>query len=413
MTGFQGRQYRFTSPAEAVEDLRGCLSPVESESCSLDEARGRVLAADVRTDRPSPAFDYSSMDGFAVRTRDVTPPSRARTLAIRGEVRIGEEPPALPPECVIRIVTGGAIPERADAVVRYEEVEEREGRIEIRAGAAIKPGDNIRRRGENAAEGEIILPRGTVLTPAAVGALAAVGVTRPEVYRRLAVAVITTGDELVPPDQMPTPWQIRNSNGPAVRAILGSLGWIGHVSASHACDEPAAISTAVREAISSADVVFLSGGVSMGHRDAVRATLEDAGFDALFHGLPQRPGKPMLAAIPRPTTASRARLAFGLPGNPISSMVTCLRLAVPAMSRLAGVAAWSDAPRARVRNPDERTLDLWWHRLIRLADDGGVELIDARGSGDIIAGARSDGFIEIPPGAGGEGPWPLYLWPRL
>jgi len=487
---FRGQDYAFDSPTAAVA---GMISRVmhggagrPSEVVAIDAARGRVLAEDVRADRDSPAFDYSAMDGYAVCAEHVDATWRSAeagasiTLAVVGESRIGNAPPVLSGELhragmsvatagvqarAIRIVTGAAIPSGADAVLRREDVVEHGAgmatdrecitSISLTPSAAtrrgVRVGDNIRRRGENARAGETVLSAGTVLTAAALGTLAAVGCVRPRVHPRVRVAVITTGDELVSPQATPSPFQIRNSNAAAIRAVLESHAWIEVVTRAdgtvmHAGDEEGELDELLNAVIGHTDAVVLTGGVSMGHRDPVRAAVErcgaiaggasasgaDAsGAEIVFHGLPQRPGKPMLGAVVRRACGATvdARVpVFGLPGNPISAMVTCTRIVLPVLASLAGACADQAqvvcVPRlVTLANPDGKSLDLWWHRLVRISAVGGtgmVELVDGSGSGDIIAGGRSDGFIELPPTnaahcamSGRDMPAlvPFYPWP--
>ena len=470
--GFRGQDYAFDSPAAAVAGMISRLADAGAarppETVAIDAARGRVLAEDVRADRDSPAFDYSAMDGYAVRVADVEAVWRSAeagasiTLAVVGESRIGAAPPVLPsePHCAgvgaaaIRIVTGAAIPQGTDAVVRREDVVEHaaEGRAasatvgervtsisiapSVTAKGGVRPSDNIRRRGENARAGEMVLAAGTVLTAAALGTLAAVGCVRPRIHPRVRVAVITTGDELVSPEATPGPYQIRNSNAAVIREVLGSHAWIEVVtrpdgSIMHTGDEESVLDAALEAVIREADAVVLTGGVSMGHRDPVRASVERVGgigggsdAEIAFHGLPQRPGKPMLGAVVCRDGGANAEErvpVFGLPGNPISAVVTCTRIVLPVLASLAGAAAGLGAPRlVRLANPDGKTLDLWCHRLVRINILGEAELIDGRGSGDIIAGGRSDGFIEVPPNTAAHGAAsaqatpalvPFYPWP--
>lgn len=441
--GFRGQQFVFDSPAAAVAGLvaRACPSSVvrASEALGLDGVAGRILAQEVRADRDNPAFDYSAMDGYAVCAADLATlatagfreTSQAITLPVAGESRIGEPPPTsfddLPRPAAVRIATGAPIPVGADTVVRREDVLEhgagREGDVTSisvtpHAAARINRGDHIRRRGENAPVGTVVLQTGEVITAAALATLAAVGITRPAVFARLRIALITTGDELVEPHHTPTAFQIRNSNAAAVRTVLASHAWVDVTSVSHVRDD-GDLGGTLEHACHGADAVVLTGGVSMGHRDPVRAAVEQVGAEVVFHGLPQRPGKPMLGAVVRRPARHTAETLpiFGLPGNPVSALVTCVRIVLPVLAACAGAKRTPPEclPRLiEVQNSDGRTLDLWWHRLVRLVVDANgipkAELIDGRGSGDIVAAGMSDGFVEIPPGST-SAILPYYAWP--
>lgn len=444
--GFRGEKFAFDSPAEAVSAMIARLSVSSptptSEQVPLGLARGRILARPVRLDRDSPAFDHSAMDGYALRLVDFArdhaaplldapspesaPPLR---IAAAGESRIGREPPSWPTDSVspvaVRIVTGAAIPTGADCVVKREDVNEHGGgdgavaMISIAPGvlARLRAGENIRRRAENARAGEVVLKSGSVISAAGVGVLAAVGAAEVEVAPRVRVAIITTGDELVEPGQTPSEYQIRNSNAPALEAILSASRWLEVTSVVHVRDDGPGLDDALRAAPCSADAIVLTGGVSMGHRDPVRAAVERLGGRITFHGLPQRPGKPMLGAImSREESRGRGDMPiFALPGNPISAMVTCMRVALPVLASMAGAAGRSPviSPRmVTISNHDGKAIDLWWHRLAVLESDGSVRLLPALGSGDIVAGGRSDGFVELAPGACPDArtPVPFYSW---
>lgn len=415
--------FRFSSPAEAVAAVRDELQPLAAETVTLDEARGRVLAATVVADRDSPALDVSAMDGFAVRAAWLASMASDAGLPIASgpdsEARIGCPPvlaPAVP--AAVRIVTGAPIPLGADAVIRREDVIEKGERVRLTVlPNSIRPAAYIRRQGENAAAGAGILSAGALLGGAAIGALAAFGARTVAVHRRVRVALISTGDELVPAEITPQPWQLRDSNGPSLAAMLGARGWCEITSRIHVRDEAGeagGLARALRSALASADAVILSGGVSMGHRDFVPGVVAALGGRTLFHKLPQRPGKPMLAAIVQPAEMTHPRPVLGLPGNPVSVLATGRRLAIPILAKLAGVAEAALAVPSRPVEADGLTLELWWHRLVRetLNANGESELrlVPPKSSGDIVAAAGAAGFVEVPPGASGSGPWPFYAW---
>ena len=392
-------------PAEALRLLAEHLAPVADEPVDLHHAVGRVLAQPVDADRDSPAHDVSAMDGYAVRLADLA--ELTDDMPVAGEVTTGNEPPAMPDGAAMAIFTGGCVPRGADAVIRREDVVESPGRIRLAvARDAIKPGDNIRRQGENLTDGARVLDAGRRIDAAVMAALASFGMARPRVHRRVRVAVIVTGDELLNADDTPAPWQVRDSNGPALAAMLAPLPWVDFQGICRAPDTLDALIGAIHTQLPGCDALLLTGGVSMGDHDHVPAALDAVGAEQLFHRLPIRPGKPLLAAV-----GPRGQAILGLPGNPVSVMVTARRFAVAALHRRAGLAAGFDAPAAvRLTNPDDKTLKLWWHRLVRFVEPGVAELVPGKGSGDVAAASCSDGFIEIPPGAQGAGPWPCWPW---
>lgn len=405
------RRYQFDSPAAAIDAMvhavRAHPYPRDSHRVTLTEARGLVLAERAILDRDSPAFDQSSMDGYAVRLADLAGDGET-TLTVTGECRIGAPPIRMPSgHAAVRIATGAPIPiAGVEAILKREDVTEVEssGRVTSiivpRATIAkTPPGQFIRRRAENARAGAVVLEAGTMLTSATIGALAAIGHATPRVHRAVRVAIITTGDEVVEPGATPEAHQIRNANAAALQAALGANRWIVVERLIHVRDDDAAVLGSLRDAAQDCDAIVLSGGVSMGHRDPVRAAIDAMGASVIFHGLPQRPGKPMLGALlSRPVPGSALAIpVFGLPGNPVSTLVTCTRIVLPVLGTLAGIARWPSDPVVRVVNADAQTIDLWWHRPVRLIEPGLVELAAVQTSGDGVGIGATNGFVEVPP----------------
>lgn len=392
-----------TEPENAVAALVERLTPVDCECVALDAAMGRVLADPVMADRDSPPRDVSSMDGYAVRLQDLHP----TRLPIAGEIPIGTAPPQMVPGHAWRIVTGACVPDDAEAVVRREDTEESDDWIRLTVDPrSIPSGQFIRRRGENVRAGAQLLDGGGVITPAVVAALASFGCTHPRVRRRVSVGLLTTGDELVAPGDAPPPWKIRDANGPVLRGLFGQVPWLNLVHADTAADSLETLESTLGQLLDSCDAIVATGGVSMGNRDFVPAAVARVGGQTVFHKLRQRPGKPMLGAV-----GPNGQALLGLPGNPMSVMVTARRFAYAVLRRLGGfVPNHHPNPVVTVRNPDQERLDLWWHRPVRLVSDGEAVLVSSRGSGDIAAAARSDGFVCFPPGAAGRGPWPYWTW---
>lgn len=394
--------FAFDSPAAAVDALTQQLAPVPCEQVELARAAGRVMAQSLQADRPSPACDVSAMDGFAIRLDDLP----RRQLTVAGEASIGQPPPEMPAGAALRIFTGGPVPEGASAVIPREQLTEHRDSIEIPGDLTVKPGQNIRRCGENGQAGETVVESGTVVTPPVAAAAATFGPDRLSVFRTLRVAAIVTGNEVHGVGAEVAPWQLRDSNGPTLQAMFRPLPWVDWQGAGRASDEREALTQAIRQALNHCDALLLTGGVSMGDYDFVPAVLDDLGCRTVFHGLPIRPGKPVLGAV-----GPGGQAVLGLPGNPVSVMTTARRLAAPVLRHLAGFSQPA-APAAVVQlsDRDEKTLSLTWWRPVRLIRHGVAELVHTRGSGDLVGTARSDGFVEIPPGAAGLGPWPYYPW---
>jgi molybdenum cofactor synthesis domain-containing protein len=188
--------------------------------------------------------------------------------------------------------------------------------------------------------------------------------------------------------------------------MSAACGWADVAEPLHVPDEPERIRTTLAEAVQRADAILLTGGVSMGQYDHVPDAVRSVGGEVVFHKLPIRPGKPVLAAA-----GPGGQVIFGLPGNPVSVMVTARRIAAGALRRLAGFTeACPPVPAVRLTDADDETLALRWFRPVRLTGPGQAELVSTRGSGDMVSAARGDGFVEVPPGESGQGPWPFYAW---
>ena len=412
-----------SSPQAAIDAVCARLTSITTETVPLTKSCGRILAKTLQADRDSPALDLSSMDGFAIKISDIAIMASETGLPIatnstheQYEARIGHPPIAMPAAYAVRIVTGAPIPLGSDLVVRHEDVL-RKGdcaRLTIDP-ASIKSGANIRRQGENAKCGVEIAQAGHLISAATIGALASFGVAQVQVHRRVRVAIVITGDELVSIDDSVQPWQIRDSNGPVIQALLGTRAWIEIISCVHAVDDADSLTATLTLAMKSSDVVILTGGVSMGHRDFVPQVVSQLGAETIFHKLPQRPGRPMMAAV-RPASATNAPcLILGLPGNPISVMTTARRLGIPMLGAIAGLSRHELAPTKReISSGDQTTLAMWWFRLVgeRLGADGSRELylLSGKGSGDVANAATSVGFVEIAPSDATLGFQNFYAW---
>ena len=304
-------------------------TPLGIERVPLREALGRRLAEDVAAEEPVPAFDNSAMDGFAVRAEDTggAGPDAPVALSLVGESRAGR-PAGVPlgPGEAIGISTGAVVPSGADAVVRVEEARAEDGRVLV--ACEVEAGCDIRRAGEDIESGETVLTGGARIGPAELGVLASLGLDAVACRRRPRVAIITSGDELLEPGEAMRPGGVRNSNSYSVPA-LAQLAGAEAVVAGAARDDLEATRAAIEPALG-ADVVVLCGGVSVGAHDHVKRALADLGAEQAFWGVALKPGRPTWFG------ARGSTLVFGLPGNPVSAMVTFVLLVRPALDALGG-----------------------------------------------------------------------------
>jgi molybdopterin molybdotransferase len=383
-------------------ELKSHLSVVPTEPIEGGKATGRILAEDLVAFRDSPSTDVSAMDGYAIRLQDLS----ARPLPVIGTATAGAPPQQLAPETAIRIFTGGSIPAGADIVIQREDCDELTDAVLVRRSVeSYRLGQNIRFRGENARRADVVLHRGVEIQPVVLAGLATFSApVEVPVHRRLRVAILNTGDELIPWGAPIEEWQIRDSNGPLLESMLARYRW-AEFTRQRVADSFSEVSRAIESHLTNYDCILLTGGVSMGDTDFVPKAIESAGGKIVFHRIPIRPGKPLLGAC-----TGRGQLIMGLPGNPQSVAVTFRRYALGLMQHMAGRHAKVDSPRVQVHCKDNKRLDLLWFRLVRFRDDGTVEVASNQGSGDLATLAQSDGFVEISPGEETRGYHPFFAW---
>ena len=310
---------------EALATVLAACWPLATERVALADADARVLAVSPHVAVPIPPFANSAMDGFALRATDV-PPGGA-TLPLDPEVPAGTDPEPLRPGHAAPIATGGPVPDGADTIVPIEDATRTAG--EVRLPGGLMPGAHVRVAGSDLPVGAAPLTPGTRIDPAAGALLAAIGATEVEVFRRPRVALLSTGAELVPPDAVPGPAQIRDANSTALAWALTRAGAI--VVPLGIADDEAGALRPLLEAGLAADMLVTSAGVSVGERDLVRSTLAELGVETHFWGIDLKPGKPVAFgtrdAVP----------VIALPGNPASSLVCSTLVAEPAVRALGGV----------------------------------------------------------------------------
>ncbi len=327
-----------TGIAEARRLVGERAAPLPPEPVALEEALGRVLAQEVVANEAVPGFDNSAMDGYAIRAADVAGAEAGRPASLRliGESRAGHPAQTtLAAGEAIAISTGAMVPEGADTVVRVEDTVSGDGRVEVQV--PIPEASNIRRSGEDIEAGARILEPGRLIGAAELGVISSAPMVRVECSVAPRVRVLATGDELIGPADPMRPGAVRNSNAHSVPALAREAGaevtWIGH-----AGDDRRATGEAVQRAMD-ADLTVICGGVSVGEHDHVRPCLAELGAEQVFWGISLRPGKPTWFGI-----APGGGLVFGLPGNPVSAMVTFILFARPALLAMQGLDP--EAPRA-------------------------------------------------------------------
>ena len=378
----------------------------ETESVSTFDALGRVLAADVLSALDVPPADNTSMDGYALRAADV--PAAGAVLPVAQRIPAGRVGQPLQPGTAARIFTGGQVPAGADAVVMQERCEALagEGLGSVKVNTVPAAGQWIRRRGEDVQRGAAVLQRGQRLNPQALGLAASVGAGTLSVLRRPRAALFSTGDELQMPGEVLRPGAIYNSNRYTLRALLQAAGCevrdLGIVG-----DTLAATRAALREAAADSDLIITSGGVSVGEEDHLKPAAQAEG-ELDDWQIAMKPGKPLaLGRIRRPeATGGRSRradgsaaLLIGLPGNPVSSFITCLLMVNTALRAMQGMPAALPAGlplRAAFDwpQPDRRREFL----RVRLNAESELELFDNQSSGVLTSAVWADGLVDNPPG---------------
>jgi molybdopterin molybdotransferase len=362
-----------------------------TEDVSFHHALGRTLAEDLCADRDIPAFDRVTMDGIAIRYSAFA--AGKRTFRIKGIQAAGETPIQIDnnDDC-IEIMTGAALPGSTDTVVRYEDVEIANGHATVLVDE-LKYRNNIHEQGSDEKSGAVLVRRSTLITPAIISVAASVGAHRLTVKSLPKVVIISTGNELVDIEDLPSAYQLRRSNNYAMRAVLQRQGI--DAAMLHLPDDQAALSNALQQCLQQYDVLLLSGGVSMGKFDFVPAVLQELQVTQLFHKVKQKPGKPFWFG-----KHSNGAVVFGFPGNPVSAFMCVHRhfipwlqccLQIPNRKSFAVLQADLNLP---------GTLEHFV--LVKLElDDKGLSCaipLDGNGSGDFTSLLMADAFMQLPVG---------------
>jgi molybdopterin molybdotransferase len=382
----------FEQALETIQQrVAGSILKPATELLRLERVLGRVLAEEVVADRDYPPFHRSTRDGFAVRSADVIHPPVVLQRA--GEIRAGEHFAGRVEagQCV-QIMTGAPLPEESDAVVMIEHTRAESERVEI--NRAVRPWENVVQKGSEASAGARILPAGRKLGAGEIGLLAAVGKAQVKVFAKPRVEIIPTGDEVVAIEQTPEWFQIRNSNAAMLAAQVEAAGGAPETQGI-APDEADALRSMILKGLE-ADLLILSGGVSMGKYDLVKQVLGELGAEFFFHGVEIRPGKPLLFG------RAQQKFFFGLPGNPVSSYVTFEVFVRPVVEALAGGEIGQPVfLRARLGEEMANKTGLTYFLPARVEMNSGEAVAKAigwQGSGDLVGVAKANCFLVLHPG---------------
>jgi molybdopterin molybdotransferase len=388
----------FTDARRAVELVASRLDARETESVSLLAALNRILAEPVIADRDIPPFPRAARDGFAVRAADVL--HAPVTLRVLGEIRAGADPASicaeLQPRTAVEIMTGASVPNGANAVVMVEHTSNYiADTVDIQRSALA--GTNVAATGSEARAGETLLKRGSRMSYVAIAAAASVGRSEVTVFTKPRVAILSTGDEVVDINARPGPYQIRNSNSYSV-AVQVTMAGGEPVVLPIAPDEPERLQELIAEGLKH-DLLLMTGGVSMGKHDLVEPVLEKLNATIHFTGAYIQPGKPIVFGEAEP--AGKRTPFFGLPGNPVSTMVTFELFVRPVIDALNGA---RPSPllftKAKLGSPIRARTGLTRFLPATLSgslSDTSVELVRWHGSGDFVATARANCYIVVPP----------------
>ena len=379
---------------EARRRILNAFAPLPATATPIQDALALTIAEDVVTGIALPPFTNSAMDGYAVRTFDTLTASAARPawLKVSGQATAGHEPEgSLEPGCAVRIMTGAPVPAGADAVIRFEEIDEASEHGWIGVPRSVRPGENIRPAGEVARQGEIVLAAGSRIRPAEIGLLAAVGRTHVAVHRRPRVAVLVTGDEVVDAGTALQPGQIWNSNGPMIAAQVRHCGG-DPIMLGVARDTAGSVRARLAES-ADADLMITTGGVSVGDFDVVKDVLQAEGRIDLWQ-IRLKPGKPLAFGWVGDTPL------IGLPGNPIAAYVAFTqfaRLAILTMLGRQDVSIPTVRAKLLDRIENRGECEQYARVQVEMTSAGYVaRLAGGQGSGMLTSLAKSNGLLMIP-----------------
>ena len=382
------------TPRLADEAIHSRLTCLPIESLPLTQCVGGTLRENIYAERDTPPFDRISMDGIAVDSEALR--RGVRRFRIQATQAAGT--PALKlagSEDAIEVMTGAVLPQASDCVVPIEQYELVDGIASLRTEVVSTPYHNVHRRGSDSRQGTLLLQSGTLLRAPEIAVAASAGMARVRVSSQPAIMIVSTGDELIEPGEPIAEYQVRRSNAYAVAATLRRRGF-ARVGDDHVPDDAAKLAERLSLHLTTHEAVILSGGVSMGRFDLVPKVLGELGVQQVFHNVAQRPGKPMWFGV-----GPQGQSVFGLPGNPVSTLVCLIRYVIPAIAEAMGTRR-TGPERLALAAPVTFQPALTYFLPVAVEhDDWGRPWAIPRppnGSGDFLSLAGTDGFVELPPG---------------
>ena len=378
------------STAEARDAILTAMPAFDSESVSTNSSGGRILHQSVVAERDQPPFDRVMMDGIALSFGDCD--SGTRRFPIQATQAAGDEQLSLENGKCIEIMTGASLPNGADCIVPVERISVTDGNAVLEADYTAKQRQFIHPRGSDHKAGNKLLNAGKRVSPMDIAIINSCGLTDIEVSKSPTIRMISTGNELVPAGEPIEPHQIRMSNGPAVIAMLEQHGF-DNTEHDHIVDEPELLKDRIGDHLDNADILILSGGVSMGKADYIPQVLSDLGVKVVFHKISQRPGKPMWFGM-----GPNKQAVFALPGNPVSTLVCCRQYVIPALNTASGLAE-SQPEFAALTQDVLFEPELTCFLPVKLLSNTGGQIlampVQTNTSGDFAALSGTDGYIEL------------------
>jgi molybdopterin molybdotransferase len=382
------------TPRLAEEAIYSRLTCLPIESLPLTQCVGATLRENIYAERDQPPFDRVAMDGMAVDSEALR--RGLKRFRVQGIQAAGAPPLRLDGgDVAIEVMTGAILPPGSDCVIPVEQIEVVEGYASLNTAVVNSPYHNVDRRGCDSRQGALLLEAGTLLRAPEIAVAASAGMARVRVSSQPAVMIVSTGDELIEPGDPIADYQVRRSNAYAVAATLRTRGF-ARVGDDHVPDNEALMGERLALHLTTHEVVVLSGGVSMGKFDLVPKVLQQLGVQQVFHKIAQRPGRPMWFGI-----GPQGQAVFGLPGNPVSTLVCLIRYVIPAIAEAMGTKR-ALPERLALAAPVTFQHALTYFLPVAIEhDDWGRPWANPRrpnGSGDFLSLTGTDGFVELPPG---------------